>query len=255
VARLIQELDNPGITVGVLASELSHDQALTAEVLRLANAAALGYGPKSSTISEAVMRLGFRRIKTLVLGASTSSLLMRRLSGYGLTGEELWEHSVACAQMARFVADTVNYPDSEEAYVAGLLHDVGKLVLDQYVRVDYQAILNLMKRRGLQLWQAEEQLIGMDHGAVGGLLANDWHFPLPLVEAIRCHHWPSFARLQPELAAIVNVANVLTPGKTKGGVALGGGTIHPEALRILKLDESRLKRSTGMLVERTALAR
>jgi HD-like signal output (HDOD) protein len=145
------------------------------------------------------------------------------------------------------VAGSLRYADLDEAYVAGLLHDIGKLVLDQYVRVDYHAIVELMKKRQLQLWQVEEQLFGMDHGAVGGLMAANWNFPPALTEAIKCHHWPTLARTRPELAAIINLANALALEQNAGRTALSGGSMHPEGLRLLGLDDQRLARLRASL--------
>jgi putative nucleotidyltransferase with HDIG domain len=242
VTRVIQALEDPDVSAAYIAHLISLDQALAADVLRLSNAAALASVAATSSVQEAVVRLGFVRVKSLVLGAATASLLTRRLSGYGLTGEELWNHSVATASLARYIADAVGYRDLEEAYVAGLLHDIGKLVLDQYVRVDSNLLVDLMQRRELQLWQAEEQVFGMDHGAVGGLMSEKWQFPVGLTDAIRCHHWPSLARTRAELAAIVNVADAL-PGRGRARLAvLGTPRVHPEALRLLRLDEAGLER-------------
>lgn len=236
--RVVQALDDPNSSAGQVAHLLRLDQALAADVLRLSNSAAAAGVNRTASVSEAVTRLGFGRVKMLVLGAATQSLLTRRLSGYGLSGQELWDHAVVTASLARYVATQTYYPDTEEAYVAGLLHDIGKLVLDQYVRTGYALLADVMRAKNLALWQAEELLFGMDHGAVGGLLATRWQFPLPLTEAIRCHHWPTLARVRPELAAIVNVADVLPPREAKEMAT--ATEPHPEALRLLHLDEAAL---------------
>lgn len=240
VARVVQALDDPKVGAEYIAHLLRLDQALAADVLRMSNAASYGGVSRTASVQEAVVRLGFVRVKSLVLGAATATLLTRRLSGYGLTGQELWNHAVVTASLARYVAEAVRYTDYEEAYVAGLLHDIGKLVLDQYVRSGYIVLTDLMRAKRLALWQAEEMVFGMDHGAVGGLLAAKWQFPLPLAEAIRCHHWPSLARTRPELAAIVNIADALPP---RPASALASATEpHPEALRLVHLDNLDLER-------------
>lgn len=239
-ARVIQALDDPKVSADYVAHLLRLDQALAADVLRLSNSAAVGGVARTASVQEAVMRLGFTRVRTLVLGAATSTLLNRRLNGYGVSGQELWNHAVVTASLARYVAEHVRYPGLEEAYVAGLLHDIGKLVLDQYVTAGYTALQELMQKRQLRLWQAEEEVFGLDHGAVGGLLAARWQFPLPLVDAIRCHHWPSFSRARPELAAVVNLADALPP--RPASPLFPAVEPHPEALRLLQLDERGFER-------------
>lgn len=238
--RVVQALDDPDSGADQVAHLLRLDQALAADVLRLSNSASAAGVTRTASVQEAVTRLGFTRVKSLVLGAATATLLTRRLSGYGLSGQELWDHAVITASLSRYVAESTRYPDAEEAYVAGLLHDIGKLVLDQYVRAGHAVIIDLMRMKHCTLWQAEEQLFGMDHGAVGGLLAARWQFPLPLAEAIRCHHWPTLARVRPELAAIVNIADAL-PARPPKLVATAAQP-HPEALRLLHLDEAGLER-------------
>jgi putative nucleotidyltransferase with HDIG domain len=242
VTRVVQALDDPDVSAQQIAHLIGLDQALAADVLRLSNAASFAASSPTASVLEAVVRLGFVRVKSLVLAAGATTLLTQRLSGYRLTGRELWDHAVETASLARYVAEAIRYPDLEEAYVAGLLHDIGKLILDQYVKWGYALLADLVRSRGLLFWQAEELVFGMDHGAAGGLIAAKWQFPLALTDAIRCHHWPTLSRARPELAAIVNVADALPPRAPTSLAVTGVPHVHPEALRLLKLDEAGLKR-------------
>jgi putative nucleotidyltransferase with HDIG domain len=156
--------------------------------------------------------------------------------------EKLLNHFITTVAYTRQVAASVRLPDVEIAYVAGRLHDIGKLVLEKYVRVDYDQVRRLMQQDNLRLWQAEELVFGLDHAAVGGLMASRWQFPVPLVEAIKCHHWPSFAAVEPRLAAAANRVDSLAPRRQAGGLSHHAVVPHPEALRLLNLDEKRLER-------------
>jgi putative nucleotidyltransferase with HDIG domain len=250
VSRLLRTLESPGADAGLIASLISLDQALTAYILRVANSAYLGYSLSSSSVREAVMRLGFQRIRLLVLSMAAAGPLTKRLNGYRLGDGALWNHSIAAATIAHWLANKFSYPDPEEAYVAGLLHDMGKLVLDQFVQADYQQMVAVMAQRNLRLWQVEELMFGIDHAAVGGLMADQWQFPIALQDAIRYHHAPSLARTQRDLPSLVNIANALTPIDAADATCLVDHIIHPEALQILHLDESGLEKlQTEMAAE------
>ena len=242
VTRILRALDQPQISAGIVSEMIGLDQALAALVLRMANSAGLGYGKECTSLADAVVRLGFRRVRTLVLAAAASGPLTTRLTGYRLGAGELWNHSVATAMAAQWLGNAVHYPDPGEAYVAGLLHDMGKLILDQFVQVDYPNMLQSIQHDHISLSKAEENQLGIDHANVGSLMAQKWNFPVHLVEAIRYHHAPTLAFENQRLAAIMNVANSFAQREVIGLVDLYGSVIHPEAMRVLNLDETKLQR-------------
>jgi putative nucleotidyltransferase with HDIG domain len=242
VTRILKAVEDPNINSGYLAELIGLDQALTALILQMSNSAAAGYGRTCTSITEAVLRLGFKRIKSLAMGAGASGSLSRRLNGYRLGSGELCNHSVTTAVASEWLARTVRYRSTEEAYVAGLLHDMGKLLLDQYVLEDYSKMVDLMHRYHLQLWQVEEQLLGIDHAAVGSLMAEKWQFPLILVDAIHFHHAPSLAHSEPTLAAIINIANAFASKQSATQSDMFSKEIHPESLTILHIDDKTLAR-------------
>jgi HD-like signal output (HDOD) protein len=116
-----------------------------------------------------------------------------------------------------------------------LLHDIGKLLLDQSVLNNYSRITDYVEKRGVQIWQAEERMIGIDHARLGGLIAEHWNFPVDLAEAIRFHHAPPFSKVNQRLAAIVNLANSFSEDYQQTKSALLSFHLHPETLRILRL--------------------
>jgi len=249
VTRILNSLDDPNSTAGLISELIGLDQALAASVLQMANSASLGFNFVCSSISDAVMRLGIKRIKVLVLGAASSGPLTRRLNGYRLGAGDLWNHSVATAVTAQWISRYLRYPDPEEAYVAGLLHDMGKLILDQYMNVDYMRILDTMRVHNLSLWQVEEKLLGIEHSMVGSLMAQKWNFPTQLINAIRYHHAPSLANTKPELGAIINLANVFSKSEKEFQLDPHGQVMHPEAINILGLDEMQVMRMHQLLIE------
>ncbi|MCI0521606.1 MAG: HDOD domain-containing protein [Chloroflexi bacterium] len=247
--RILKALDDPSSTAGQVADIIALDQALTAYLLRAANSAALSSLIGCTTVSDAVMRLGFKQVRSLVYSTVAAGPLSTRLSGYRQGDMELWHHSIAAATAAHWLATALHYPDPEKAYVAGLLHDLGKLLLDQYVLADYNQIEAMMRSQQAPLYVIEEHLFGVDHAAVGGLMATQWQFPSELVDAIRYHHTPSMRRGQQRLAAIVNLANAMSPPPASGLGALEGRSIHPEALDVLKLNPETVEKYRARLDE------
>lgn len=242
VARLMKEIDQAEISIRRLAELISLDQALASTVLQMSNSVSLGYPRTCSTLYEAIMQIGLGRLKTILLASSSTDMLKRRLSGYRFGEGELWRHSLVTAVAAEWLAQALRYPNTEEAYVSGLLHDIGKLFLDQFVLNDYATIRDYVQRYQMQLWQVEEKLLGIDHARVGGMIAERWNFPVVLVDAIRFHHAPSFARINQRLPAIVNLANSFAADYQPTNAELFSFQIHPESLNILKIDDAKVEK-------------
>ncbi len=247
-SRILQALEQPHTSAGVIAELIALDQALTAYVLRVANSAAMSTRMGVTSVSEAVMRLGFKQVRSLVLSTLAIGPLSVRLSGYRLGDKELWHHSIATASAAHWLDGALHYPDAEEAYVAGLLHDIGKLLLDQYVLADYQQIVEIMRAEQVPLWEVEERLFGIDHAGVGGLIATHWQFPPQLVQAIRYHHDPASNPGEQYLAALINLANALIPQPSAEESALVGRSIHPQTTTILGLKQAVIEPLRGRLI-------
>ena len=248
VTRVLNALGDGNSNAGLVSELLGLDQALAANVLQAANSSYLGYGPSCTNLTDAVMRLGFSRIRTLVLGVEVSGNLMASLPGYRLGMGDLWNHSVATAMASQWFARALSYPNPEDAYVAGLLHDMGKLMLDQFALADYERLYDLVFRYNLTLYQVEQKLFDINHAQVGGIMAGKWNFPVTLIDAIQHHHSPNLAKTNPNLASIVNIGNALCPIDSAAGTRLGKKEIHPTSILYLKLDPEKLeKMRTEML--------
>ena len=238
VTRILSEIDKQDITIDGLVGLIGLDQALTALVLQMSNSVSLGYSRTCTTLYEAIMLIGLGRLKTILLSSSATGIMKRNLSGYRLGAGELWHHSLATGVASEWLAQALRYPSPEEAYISGLLHDIGKLLLDQVILSNYNTIVDYVQKYHVPLWQVEEKLIGIDHATVGGLIAERWNFPVVLVDAIRFHHVPSFARINQRLPAIVNLANSFVEDYQLAGSALLSFDIHPESLNILKINSA-----------------
>ena len=192
-------------TTEEVARILALDPGLTARTLRLANSDCYGFPRKVGSVELAVLVLGPGTIRDLVLTASVVQTLGP--SDRALT--ELWNHAMACGVAARALGERVQYRLLGEAYAAGLLHDIGAVLLRQRNPERFEAALALARTHGTPLEEAERGLYGSDHSEVGGWLAERWGLPGEIVEAIACHHRPWEAVRAPELTALVHIADSL----------------------------------------------
>ncbi len=241
ITRVLRSLDEPGSSAGYISEIIGLDQALAANVLQAANSAFLGYGPSCTTLKEAVMRLGYKRIRTLVLAVAASQGMDQSLAGYNMAAGDMWSHSVATAVAAQWFARAINYPEPEEAYAAGLLHDIGKMVLNKFAEEDYRWVFNARKKPSTTFWETERLAFGVDHAYIGSLMAQKWTFPMILINAIQYHHEPEEAGDHKVLAAITNIANALTPVDDETLSRLGIRKIHEKSYEILKLTTDKVE--------------
>ena len=206
VMDLLGSLEQDDIDISVLARKVAHDPALTAKTLRLANAPAFGLQVRVATIQQAVTFLGFQATRNLITAAAiTGCFPAGRCPGFD--DKAFWRHASASAVCARALARRMRF-NQDVAFTAGLLHDVGQLVLASSQPAAYGAVLAWRQQQGCSLLQAERAVLGIDHVDAGVALASHWQFSDTMRQAIARHHDPEVpgAGL---LAAIVHVADAI----------------------------------------------
>lgn len=201
--RVVIALEDPEINFASVAELIEIDQSLTSQVLRLANSAFYNAQGSVSQVGQALVMLGTAVTRSVIL--STSVLDMRGLAG--LPG--FWEHSLGCAVAAGAIAKVTGRANPEEATAAGLLHDLGKVVLYKQLPDAFVHIVDTAARTGRSFLEVEREELGTDHGEIAGWLVEKWRFPTCLAEPITWHHAPSRARTARDETAIVHVANAL----------------------------------------------
>ena len=210
VLETLRKLNDPTSNASDVAQSLSRDEGLVLRVLKLANSAAYGMSRNISNISEAIALLGYKNVSNIVLAATVYSVMDKGLSGYALDRGELWRHSLTVAYASRYIAQVTKKVSPEEAYVGGLLHDIGKVVLNDYVRFGYGIIVKMVEEE-IPFTEAEFRVLGFDHAMVGEILVERWDLPKGYQCAVAYHHKPNelpeeFAEFQP-LLDVVSVAN------------------------------------------------
>ncbi len=206
--RVIQTAEAKGSSAGHLAAIIGADQALTARLLRLANSAYYGHARGVGTVRDAVVLLGLREVKSIAMATAVAQLFEAEPKG-PFNIDLFWGHAVATALVAESLAKETGQVDTEKAYTAGLLHDIGKLVLNQYMPREYAAAVETAMAHALPIHTAEQRVFGFTHAALGAKLADRWQFPQELVEAIGGHHRANIQADRAPLTYITSRANGL----------------------------------------------
>jgi putative nucleotidyltransferase with HDIG domain len=206
--KLLALADDADVTVQQIEGILRQDAGLTANLLKLANSAYFGIPSKVGSVRQAVILLGLKRLVQMVIAACTSAIMDRSVPGYDLPAGELWRHSLAVSVAAEGLVRELKMKAAEEIFTAALLHDVGKLILGQFVQDDYGKI-EMALAQGLPFETAEAIVLGTDHAAIGAEVLSKWSLPAGIVHAVRWHHAPEKAERVDTMLDIVHVANVL----------------------------------------------
>jgi len=224
VIKLRQYLNEPDVNFDALARMIEYDPGLTANVLQLSNSAYFGWSRSIRTVKESIVRLGTNRIFQMVLCMSVAPLVRKPIKGYDMDSDGLWRHSISTAICAELVAAELELTCRGEAFTAGLLHDMGKIVLGTFVDIDDEPIKEIMRADHLAFNEAEQMVLGIDHAEVAAALLAAWNLPDDVSDAVRWHHQPSNAPAnRRELADLVHVADVLCLEFGFGGGADGLG--------------------------------
>jgi putative nucleotidyltransferase with HDIG domain len=222
VTRLVNQRNT---SAGQVAKAISTDQVLTARVLKMANSAFYGAPRRVSTLTDAIVLLGMRSIRDMAMAVSCQDLMEREVKGYMIRRGDLWRHSHCCGFAAQLLAKRARYQVSEEAFVGGLLHDIGKVVISHSLADEFVDITRRSLEEGIPYTQAEREVLGFDHAEIGARMTERWNLPPQLVATIRYHHKPSEQPDDSPLTRIVHLADVLC---MMLGIGLGGDGLRYE---------------------------
>lgn len=206
VLELLASMDQEDTDVETLGGKIAQDQALTAKSLRLANSSFYGLVQQVTTPQQAISILGFRTVRSLVTTAALMGSAPHSTHAV-FDSKTFWRHGIAAAVCAREIANHLGC-NAEYAYTAGLLHDIGRLIVVTQFPSHFDAIMVHMSQHPCTLVQAEQAVLGMDHAAVGHALTQHWKFPMALQQAVACHHTPPVPG-EEALTTTVRLANVL----------------------------------------------
>jgi len=219
VQQVLATMSNPDFDYRQVVELVSMDPGITADVLRVCNSPYFGLRHEVTSLEQALALLGANQIVEIVLSSKVVGMYKKTSYGYRLPRGELWRHSMAVALLAARLNERLGLPDRATVFTAALLHDVGKLILSQYVVDKFDEIEVLVRDEGVSFVQAERKVLGVDHALLGAAVARKWSLPEPIAHAIAFHHNLAPATKHRAVARVVALANLLVVGL---GVGSGG---------------------------------
>lgn len=208
VTKVTEVLDNPWSCAADLGRVISSDAALTASLLRLVNSAFYGFPSKIETVSRAVTIIGFKQLRELAFGTSMLNMFKGIGDHTSLSVQDFWKHSVVCGIACRVLAIYKREEVPEKFFVAGLLHDIGRMMLLESRPEQYIEVFSMVKQEGCLVTEAEMAVFGFTHAEIGKELMLSWHLPSSLASAVGFHHTERRGRSS-RLEDIVHVSDIL----------------------------------------------
>lgn len=240
--KVMQLIESEGVSAEELARVVSADPAVAARVLKISNSSFYGCQRQIQTLSHAIMMLGYSTLRSLVVAAAVKQVY----KPYGLTEKMLWEHSFGAGLAARLIANNTRLVNEEEAFLGGLFHDIGKIIMNFFDNQQFQKVMEKCYNEEISFLEAEQQVYTYNHAEVGGLVIKKWNFPEMLMKAVLQHHHFIFEKdedpCQVKLTCVVGLASLFCH-------KLGIGVREPEEdlvlhetipAKLLNLDEARL---------------
>lgn len=213
VSRL---LDDPSTTTSDLSEMIGKDQGMSSKVLTIANSPLYGLPRKVSTIDFAIMIIGFQDVKNIVVALSMIDAFKHE-DNSKMSQKDFWQHSLLVGNAAKRLSEDLGYKFGAEAFVAGLLHDLGIPIINKYFSKEFNEIYHLWNEEGKSFAEAELQVLGFTHEKIGFILAENWNLPVQLCEIIKNHHYPQGAVDNEIITSIVHLVDYMTQRFQLGG--------------------------------------
>jgi putative nucleotidyltransferase with HDIG domain len=236
--RVMKMAEDPGCSLRDIADVILHDPLITANLLRICNAAYFGLPRQIDSVQDAITLLGLQKIVDLVLLKCCVQVLGRQQRGYGLHEGELWRAAVSGAVIARKISEREGTQSRQLIFTAALLKDIGKVILDRFVADSFQQIDDFIKNEGLSFNEAEKKAIGIDHAELGALVAKKWNLSPKMVYIIRNHHMSEDSARRDFETSVVYLSDTLCMMMGIGGGVDGlAYRFHDEIMKRLNITE------------------
>ena len=207
-ATLSDAIEDPRVTTEKLAEIISSDQASSFKILKIANSSFYGFRGKIDTISQAILYLGFNEVRNIVFALSVMNVFSKDKRLPNFSPIDLWAHSIGVGIITRFIGKGIGEKRIENFFLAGILHDIGKIILLEFAHDEYAAVLRLIESKNCPMIEAENEIFGMDHTRVGQALAEKWKLPAAIQDTILHHHRGTAEKENSTIVALVHIANI-----------------------------------------------
>ncbi|MBN1495194.1 MAG: HDOD domain-containing protein [Spirochaetes bacterium] len=242
--KVINMVNDPDVSFKQVAQEISKNQAMTANILKLCNSAFFSKGKEITSIDRAIVTLGLKEVKDIVFLVAAKPLMVKPVIGYDLAQGDLWTQGLAVATMSRDIAISKKKKElADVVFTGGIIHNVGKVVIALFVQQAFRDILALVQAQNIAFHQAEKEIMGYNHQEIGEKILEKWNFPQVLRSIVRYYQEPGNAPAEHSLAvSIVHIANAIC---LMGGIGIGSdGLFHEirdEAIKKVALSQQELE--------------
>ncbi|MDY6844777.1 MAG: HDOD domain-containing protein [Thermodesulfobacteriota bacterium] len=242
VNKMLEDYDT---STTKLCSIIEKDQAIASKILTLVNSSFYGFRSKISSISHAVIVMGFNTVRNAILSVAVIQALSGEEAFEGFDMRDFWRHSISVAVTSRHLAEMTRLEPADNCFVAGLIHDIGKVILSQYFKELFGQVWTSVCEEGLSFYESEKRLLPVDHAQIGAYLAKKWQFPKILVDAIDYHHTPKHDVSNPHLLFITHAADTIVNAYKTDLCNIPVFSYADEAL-LTKTDEGIIKTDEGI---------
>ena len=231
VNKMLEDYD---VSIKKLTAVIEKDQAMVTRILKLVNSSFYGFGSRINNIPHAIIILGFNTIRNALVSVSIIKAFSREKSGEGFDITEFWRHSIAVAVTSRYLSEQTKLDSPDDCFVAGLLHDIGKVILAQHFTELFTQVWQSVKENSTSFYEAEQKLLAVNHAQIGGYVTKRWQFPDALIESIAYHHAIRKSVSDLNQLLIVHTADHLANNyQGDSGTVPYPSPLDPEAKRLL----------------------
>ena len=225
VSKIINMVNDPEVNFKVVADEISKDQAITADILKICNSAYYSKGKEITSVDRAIVTLGIKEVKDIVVVSTAKQIMNKPIIGYDLEKGDLWKHNLIVAMLAKKIAIMKKQRAiADVVFTGGIIHDVGKTILALFVANTFKEILETSQTKQIDFTSAEREVMGFDHQEIGEKILEKWQFPEVLRMIVRYHHDPDNAPAQyGQTVSIVHIANTIA---LMAGVGIGNDGLY-----------------------------
>ncbi len=241
ILKINEVLQNSEVNIDEITQIIEKDSSLSTKVLRLANSSYYGFASQIDSISRAIIVLGFNTVCNVATSVGVSAIFKEQYKNVGIDLAGLWLHTLGCAVASKVIISVKNVNDAEKAFICGILHDIGKIIIARVFPAEQKKIFEALIKSKNTICEIEEEIIGTDHTKVGFAIGKKWKFPDYILDVIRFHHNPFLSMIAPDITAAVHLGNAIAKALSFGvSTDPKVSVINPEIWGRIGIDEKTI---------------